>query len=119
GRALAAQTLASGAAERKFDAICHAQGGRFEPGRARHSTPFTAVASGRVVSIDNRQLARIAKLAGAPRDAEAGVVCTLRTGDAVERGQPLFEVCARSRGELAYALQFAATRPDVVAIAAD
>lgn len=116
-RALAAQTLASGAAERKFEAICHAQGGRFEPGRACHVTPFTARASGRVVSIDNRLLARIAKLAGAPRDAEAGIVCTLRAGDIVDKGQPLFEVHANSRGELAYALQFAAMRPDVVLIA--
>ena len=52
-----------------------------------------------------------------PTHAEAGIVCTLRAGDIVDKGQPLFEVHANSRGELAYALQFAATRPDVVLIA--
>ena len=52
-----------------------------------------------------------------PTHAEAGIVCTLRTGDIVDKGQPLFEVHANSRGELAYALQFAAMRPDVVLIA--
>ena len=52
-----------------------------------------------------------------PTHAEAGIVCTLRAGDIVDKGQPLFEVHANSRGELTYALQFAAMRPDVVLIA--
>ena len=37
--------------------------------------------------IDNRRIARVAKLAGAPHDANAGIACGLRVGDAVVVGQ--------------------------------
>ena len=74
---------------------------------------------GQVACIDNRRLARVAKLAGAPRDANAGVACSLRVGDAVTRGMPLFLVHAESRGELAYALAYARTHPDILAIRPD
>jgi thymidine phosphorylase len=116
GRARAEALLASGAALGKFEAICEAQGGWREPGRARFATPFAATVGGRVDGINNRYLARVAKLAGAPHDANAGVACALRIGDRVERGEPLFVVHAESRGELAYALEFAAAHPDILCI---
>jgi thymidine phosphorylase len=119
GRVRAEAVLASGEALRKFEAICDAQGGWREPGRARFATPFAADVRGRVVGINNRYLARVAKLAGAPHDANAGVACTLRVGDRVERGDALFLVHAESRGELAYALEFAAAHPDVLCIEPD
>lgn len=116
GRMLAEHTLGSGAALRKFEAICAAQGGLREPGRARFATPYLAPADGRVACINNRQLGRVAKLAGAPHDANAGVVCALRVGDRVRRGAPLFLVHAESRGELAYAMDFAEAHPDILSI---
>ena len=67
----------------------------------------TAIWNDTVVDIDNRRLARMAKLAGAPAAPSAGLEAPLRIGDAVERGQPLFTVHAQSRGELAYALDHA------------
>lgn len=117
GRVEAAGVLASGAALRKFEAICEAQGGFREPGQPRFIEPFPAPVAGRVTGIHNRNLARVAKLAGAPHDATAGVTCLLRSGDHVRRGDPLFLVCAESRGELAYALEYAAAHPDIVCIA--
>lgn len=51
-----------------------------------------------------------------PTHAGAGIVY-VAGGDIADKWQPLFQVHANSRGELAYALQFAATRPDVVLIA--
>lgn len=119
GRRQAETVLRSGMALRKFEAICRAQGGWREPGYARFVTPLVAPAAGTVASIHNRHLARVAKLAGAPNDPEAGVVCTLRAGDRVERGDPLFLVHAQSRGELAYALEFAAAQPDIICVEAD
>jgi thymidine phosphorylase len=116
GRARAERVLASGAALRRFEAICEAQGGFREPGRAGFATPFPAPMEGRVACIDNRRLARVAKLAGAPHDANAGVVCQLRVGDVVERGMPLFQVHAESRGELAYALAYARSHPDILTV---
>jgi thymidine phosphorylase len=116
GRALAENTLNSGAALRKFEAICAAQGGFHEPGQAPFVTPYVALVTGRIACINNRQLARVAKLAGAPHDANAGVTCRLRIGDRVRRGAPLFLVHAGSRGELAYALDFADAHPDILSI---
>lgn len=116
GRVRAAGALASGAALRKFMAICKAQGGFREPDSARFIEPFVACTDGRIACINNRRLARIAKLAGAPLTTTAGVVCTLREGDPVQRGMPLFYVHAGSKGELAYALSYANTHVDAISI---
>ena len=107
GMRLAEQTLASGAAWTKFHAICIAQGGFREPETAGFRVDVEATAPGRVTAIDNRRIARIAKLAGAPAAASAGVDCSTRIGDAVQPGQPLMTVHAQTRGELAYALDYA------------
>lgn len=119
GREQACEVLRSGAALRKFLAICEAQGGFREPGRAQFVKPYLAPNSGRIVCINNRQLARVAKLAGAPHDVTAGVMCKLREGDRIERGAPLFEVHAAARGELDYALDYALAHPDILTIGSD
>lgn len=116
GREQAERVLHSGVALAKFLAICVAQGGFREPGRARFMTSLIAPKDGWVKQINNRHLARVAKLAGAPHDVNAGVVCVLRTGDRVQRGAPLFQVHADSQGELAYALAFAHAHPDILGI---
>ena len=102
-------TLQSGAAVAKFMAICAAQGGFREPPRADFTAEVTASAGGRIAMIDNRRLARIAKLAGAPASPAAGLETALRIGDVVQRGQTLFTVHAQSRGELDYALEHVAS----------
>ena len=104
--ALAAAALADGRALRKFEAICIAQGGLFEPGVAAYRQPLLAARSGRVAALDNRLLARAAKLAGAPQAPCAGLRMHVRLGDNVQRGQPLLELHAESPGELAYAQSF-------------
>ncbi len=109
GVARANEVLDSGRALAKFLAICEAQGGFREPPHAEFTADVTAGASGRIAAIDNRRLARIAKLAGAPGSPAAGLATAWRIGDVVQRGQPLFTVHAQSRGELAYALEYAAT----------
>ncbi|MEY2115194.1 MULTISPECIES: thymidine phosphorylase family protein [Rhodanobacter] len=109
GEARARATLQSGQALAKFLAICEAQGGFREPPRAPYTADVAAGADGRIAAIDNRRLARIAKLAGAPVSAAAGLETAWRVGDLVARGQPLFTVHAQSRGELAYALEYAAS----------
>lgn len=116
GRAQAERVLHSGLALQKFEAICAAQGGFREPGRARYVTPYVAATDGRIGRIDNRRLARVAKLAGAPHDANAGILCRLREGDRVHRGAPLFMVHADSEGEMAYALDYANAHPDILTI---
>lgn len=116
GRACARTLLKSGAALRKFLAICEAQGGFTEPVLAPHTRAVLAPRSGRITHVDNRRLAKIAKLAGAPGAAVAGIDCRIRLGDSVRAGEPLFQVHAETIGELEYALQYAAAYPDIFAI---
>jgi thymidine phosphorylase len=116
GPALAQCVLDDGRAWAKFVAICEAQGGLREPVTAPCTAPVTATAAGRVATIDNRRLARAAKLAGAPRDACAGAFIHVRLGDRVAAGQPLFTLHAQSPGELAYALSYVAGQAPIVAL---
>lgn len=116
GYALARQTLDSGAAWRKFQAICDAQGGMREPPVASFRQPVPAYRSGWVGAFDNRSLARVAKLAGAPDARAAGVELHIRLGSEVEAGEPLFTIHAQTPGELDYALDYVNGRHDIIAI---
>jgi thymidine phosphorylase len=118
GRALAGDVLGDGRAWRKFQRICEAQGGMRVPPRSRHRHEVTAGRSGRVAAMNNRKLARTAKLAGAPDDKAAGVELHCRVGDRVEPGQPLYTVHAEAPGELDYSLAYVAANPDIIVIGA-
>ena len=106
GRMLAQAVLTDGRAWRKFQAICNAQGGMRDPPCAPLTHVVHAPTRANIAGFDNRRLARLAKLAGAPIDKAAGLDLHVRIGDRVERGQPLFTVHAQSRGELTYALDY-------------
>lgn len=108
GRERAARLLDSGQAEAKFMAICAAQGGFTEPGKAPQTQPVTASRAGKITAIDNRRIAKIAKLAGAPGRQTSGVLLKTGLGETVEIGQPLFEIHAETKGELDWALAYAA-----------
>lgn len=116
GKHLAEQTLADGRAWAKFQRICEAQGGMRVPPVAAHRRELVAAHSGRVTELDNRKLARLAKLAGAPDDKAAGVEMHVRRGAAVRTGDRLCAVHAETRGELDYALDYAAANTDFIRI---
>lgn len=116
GAFLADQTLADGRAWNKFQRICEAQGGLREPPRAKVWQPLLAQRSGRLVAINNRTLARLAKLAGAPDDKAAGVELHVRLGAEIAAGEPLLTVHAETSGELAYALDYAAANPEMMTV---
>ena len=112
GMAMARSILEDGRAWRKFQGICEAQGGMRTPPRARHTRAVGATRSGRIVAIDNRRLARIAKLAGAPSAPAAGLELHAPVGTRVRAGESLFTIHAEAPGELAYALDYVAARRD-------
>jgi thymidine phosphorylase len=119
GFALAQQILESGRAWNKFQRICEAQGGMRTLPEPVLYKPFLASHGGTVVAIDNRRLARIAKLAGAPEAKAAGVDSHVRVGQRVERGQPMYSVHAESRGELAYVQDYIENNDDPILLAGD
>lgn len=116
GFSLAEETLRSGAAWRKFQSICAAQGGMRTPPVARHQRQIFAERDGFLNAIDNRTLARLAKLAGAPAAAAAGIFLHVRRGQPIQKDQPLFTLHAESAGELAYAVEYYRSHRDVLQI---
>ena len=106
GRALAMALLDNGKAWEKFQAICEAQGGMKDIPTAGYTQVIESNRAGQVMAIDNRRIARVAKLAGAPADREAGVDLHSPVGTKVEKGQPLFTVHSNAPGELDYALSY-------------
>ncbi len=113
---LARGLLDDGRAWQKFQAICEAQGGMRVPPRAAHTHVVTAPFSGKIINIDNRRLARVAKLAGAPQAPAAGLDLHTPLGKQVGREQPLFTLHAETPGELAYALAYLYGQPPIVEI---
>ncbi|MBS0578106.1 MAG: thymidine phosphorylase family protein [Proteobacteria bacterium] len=113
-REMARQLLDSGAALRKFEAICRAQGGLREPPRALLTRAMNADRAGTCVAIDNRHIARIAKLSGAPRAPSAGLELHVRVGQRVESQSPLYTIHAEAPGELEYAAGYAAQHSGIV-----
>ncbi|AMP00110.1 glycosyl transferase family, helical bundle domain protein [Collimonas arenae] len=116
GMALAASVLDSGAAWRKFQAICEAQGGMRVPPKAGFTHPVLSQHRGQVVAIDNRRLASIAKLAGAPKAPAAGIVFHAPLGSRMEIGQPYLTIHAASPGELAYARAYAEAQENLISL---
>ena len=118
GAETARAILDDGRALRKFEAICDAQGGMHTPGTAPYTYIVAALHAGVVTSVDNRRLARVAKLAGAPTAKAAGLDFLVRVGGTVVAGQPLYTLHAESPGELEYALAYARKNPDIIVIGA-
>ncbi len=98
GYARALECLESGRAWAKFQRICEAQGGMRAPPVARFQQDMIAPHRGRLVSIDNRKLATVAKLAGAPMAKAAGVALQCRLNQMVDAGAPLCTIHAGESG---------------------
>jgi thymidine phosphorylase len=117
GYELAEQVLSDGRAYQKFEAICRAQGQFVEPPQARLQCAVTATSDGILMEVDNRKIAQVAKLAGAPDSPAAGIRLHVRQGDTVSTGRPLMTIHADSEAELAYALTYASQATDMLRIA--
>lgn len=106
GEVVARGILESGQAWEKFSAICDRQGGFNEPGYARYKFEVISEKQGLVSDIDNRKLARVAKLAGAPKSPSAGILFLSPLGKKVNQEDVLFYVYAESKGQLDYAIDY-------------
>ncbi len=101
---IARDILDSGRALTKMQDIIEAQGRqeqRFEPGSLVQEVP--ADRAGVVVAIDNYQMARIARMAGAPMDKGAGVDLLKKLGDQVEKGELLYRIHASFPADFRFA----------------
>lgn len=116
GSKTARQLLESGKAYEKFLAICNAQGRFTKPVLAIYKVEIKAEKSGVLQRIDNRKIAKLAKLAGAPQSKSAGILLNVHLNDEIEKGQLLYTLFAESKGELNYALEYYESHDDIIKI---
>ena len=115
GESLAMEILRSGRAHSRFLEIVKAQNG--DPGLrsgdlvpGAYSKDVHAKRSGYIQYIDNQCMVAIAKGAGAPSDAGAGIELFRKRGDYVEEGEPLFRIYAENQAKLDRAVDSARSR---------
>ena len=109
GFAIARDILDSGRALDKMNAIIDAQGRKpFDHNRielARYVYEVKAEQDGCVVAIDNLHIARVARIAGAPKVPNAGVDLAHKLGAQVQAGDVLYRVYAEHHSDLIFAIQ--------------
>lgn len=105
------QTLNSGKAYEKMMDIIRAQGGKkivMIP-KAKCSYSVLAKKQGIVRSINNRLIAKIARVAGSPKDKAAGIYLDVHKNFQVQKGDVLFTIYAENEGRLHFAKRLAET----------
>lgn len=107
GQKMAREILESGKAWRKFQQIITAQGKKRIPKLAKFSANFDASKDGKVIAIRNKEVAHLARIAGAPKDSAAGLYLHKKVGDSVKKGEALYTIYASSADRLKYAIEFA------------
>ncbi|MEM7820294.1 MAG: AMP phosphorylase [Candidatus Aenigmatarchaeota archaeon] len=120
GKRLALQILKSGKAEKKMREIIAAQGGdpKIKPDDipiGDKTVHIKADTDGEVFWIKNAEIAAIAREAGAPKDAGAGVRLGVKVGDPVKKGQILFTIYSSTNSNLNAALKLAEEFKPIVA----
>ncbi|MBD3312953.1 AMP phosphorylase [Candidatus Woesearchaeota archaeon] len=110
GRQKARDILDSGEAYQKFIEIIRLQGARVTDERkiilGKHKLRVKAKKNGTVKHISNKSMARIARLAGCPKDKGAGIMLWKKKGDKVKKGEKIFTVFAENRHKMGYVREF-------------
>lgn len=112
GKLKAEALLESGKAETKLREIIEAQGGnaKVRPEDIECGDKKTEIATtmdGRVVWINNKGIAQVAREAGAPKEKGAGVLLRTKLGGHVKKGGVLFEIYAERNTKLEAAIELA------------
>ncbi|SHN12000.1 thymidine phosphorylase [Cyclobacterium lianum] len=116
GVKMAAEILTSGLAHKKLMSICEAQGRFTEPSYADFCMEVLSEVDGIVERIDTRKIAKLAKLAGAPKSPKAGVLFNAPLNKQVKKGDVLLAIYAEAKGELDYALEYYRSQTQIIVI---
>ena len=108
GKKKALDILESGMAYKKMLQIIKAQGGvLIDPDKLRvgkHYQSILASKKGIVTEIKNDIISKLARIAGAPQDKEAGMFIYKHVGDRVNKNDLLFIIYSNSHEKLKYCL---------------
>ncbi len=116
GRKIAEEILLSGKAFEKMERIINAQGRRKMKELGPLKRDILSYKNGKIVEIKNQQMAKCAKLAGAPEDSAAGVLLLKKVGDKVKKGEPLFTIYAEQEADLGFAIEYWEQHKEMVVI---
>jgi AMP phosphorylase len=117
----AKEILESGRAYIKMKEIIKEQGGDpditiDEIALGRFSYTVNAKKEGYIRNIDNKAIAKIARIAGAPKDKEAGIYLHVKRGDLVKNNDILFTIYAKDNKKLAHTLDIFNENENIVEI---
>ena len=111
GKKLATEILDSGKALKKMRQIIKAQGGnpnitpeRLVPGRHRHDV--CAEKDCIIREINNKNISKLARIAGAPKDKAAGVYLHYHVGQRIKKGDVMFTVYTENKRKLEFVKDF-------------
>lgn len=108
GAKLAQQQLDSGAAYEQMVKIIEAQGKKTLNPKVGHlKKTILADKNGKVSYVNNKMIATIARMAGAPKSPGAGLWLEKKLGDKVKKGDVLFTIYSDSPETMKIALKFA------------
>lgn len=107
---LATEILNSGQAYKKMKEIIKLQGGNpnIRPEEikiGKFTYTYKSPKTGTIKDIDNHEIARIARIAGAPEDKEAGIYLFKHENEKVKKGEALMTIHAKSKVKLKYAIK--------------
>jgi thymidine phosphorylase len=109
GETRARELLESGAAQAKMEQMIAAQGpSPLSPVLGSRVEEVAAERAGKVSAVDCLRIANIARLAGAPTDAGAGIDLLKRVGEEVRAGEPLYRLYGSDVSDFGFAVEAAA-----------
>ncbi|MEK6937896.1 MAG: thymidine phosphorylase [Nanoarchaeota archaeon] len=100
GAKKAKEILESGKALTKMEQIIHFQGAEKKVSPGKFTFKVFAPKSGKIVSVDNEIIARIARISGNPEDKGAGLILVKNYGDKVNKGDLLYTVYAHGETKI-------------------
>jgi len=118
GKEKAEKLLKSGKARDKMYEIIGAQEGDIEVTSenikvGKETADVIATGGGTVKEINNKDVSRVARVTGAPKDNGAGMELHVNVGTRIKKGDKLFTLHAESKSKLKEALSFAKRRAPV------
>tara|TARA_Y100000034_G_scaffold129029_1_gene184688 strand:- start:234 stop:1709 length:1476 start_codon:yes stop_codon:yes gene_type:complete len=107
-KASAKELIDSGLAYQQFMKIIKEQEGnpKINPDDIRigkYSYDYKANKKGKIKEINNKKISKIARVAGAPQDKEAGIYLNVKLRENVKKGQVLLTIYSDSKPKLKYA----------------
>jgi len=104
GEKMALEILESGRAFKKFKEIIEVQQGKIrELQPAKLSFSIKSDKSGKIVEIDNKKIASVARASGCPSDKASGIYLHVHLGTKVSKNQPIMEIYAETDDKLNFA----------------